>query len=127
MNLRAITLLAAALLMQVGHGLALGGASDQAGGHPAACAYGCCAGMEACPCAEAPASDPTPQTPLPLPVSGRELVPQTVVTLVTVVTSSDLTALSARLSDEAMFHPAASRMIAVAAVPLTVLYCAFLI
>lgn len=124
MNFRAIMLLAAALLMQVGQGLELNGASNQAEEHETACAYGCCAGMEVCPCAEAPASDPTPQTPMPLPVSGRDLVPQP---LMTVETSSDPTALSARNVDDARFHPVAPPVITVAAVPLTVLHCAFLI
>ena len=124
MNLRAIMLLAAALLMQVGQGVALDGESNQAGGHKTACAYGCCAALEVCPCAEDPTSDPTPQTPVPLPVSGRELVPQP---LMTVETSSEPTALSARNADDACFHPVAPRMVVVAAVPLTVLHCAFLI
>jgi hypothetical protein len=124
MNFRAIMLLAAALLMQLGQGLALGGASDRAEGHPVACAYGCCAALEVCPCAEAPASDPKPQTPMPLPVSGREQAPQPVMT---VATAPDFIALSARNADDACFHPVAPRMIAVSAVPLTVLHCAFLI
>ncbi len=124
MNIRAIMLLTAALLMQMGQGFALGGASDRAEGHSAACDYGCCAELEVCPCAAAPVSDPTPQTPVPLPVSGREQVPQPVMTE---AAASDFMALSTRASDDVMFHPAAPRMIAESAVPLTVLHCAFLI
>jgi hypothetical protein len=110
--------------MQLGQGLALAGGPAKAEGHQMSCGMGCCAWMKECLCIEAPDSMPAPPTPAPLPVSGRELVPQPVMT---VVTASDLTALSTRAADEARFHSVAPRMIAVAAVPLTVLHCAFLI
>ena len=124
MNIRALILFAAALLMQVGQGIALVGDSDRTDGHEIDCTLGCCAGMDDCRCAEAPGSDHLPQTPAPFPVSGRELVPQPVMM---VETEASPMARSARVLDETSFRPVAPRSDADPAVSLTVLHCAFLI
>jgi hypothetical protein len=124
MNFRALSLLAAVLLIQLGQGLMLAEGPEKSEGHAASCGMECCAWMKECLCVETPGSTSAPQTPAPAPPSGRDLVPQPVMA---VDTSSDPTNLSARNSDDARSHPVAPRMIAVAAVRLTVLHCAFLI
>ena len=128
MNLRALMLLAAVLLMQAGQGLALTGrGAGPDSGHDAMCAIGCCgtlAGGDTCCCVEAPASAPESQPASPLPVSGRERAPQPVMTLVATL---EVPSPAAHASDGARFHRAAPCSIAAPAVPLTVLHCAFLI
>lgn len=127
MNLRALILFAAVLLMQAGQGVALIGGTIRAEAATEPCHMSCCDGLtvaQGCCCMERPASAPAPATPAPPPAPGRDLVP---VIPWTAVVSANVSLLPVSSAADSGFHFGAAHTSRAKPVSLAVLHCTFLL
>jgi hypothetical protein len=126
MNLRALILLLAALLLQVGQGMGFVETKHRQPLAAEPCRLSCCEGLTAdrgCCCFEKPAEVPQPAIPSFPPTEGRSLLP---VICWTAIVFGDTPPLTKSLSNSRCLHLDAAQASRPRPVSLAVLHCSFL-